>query len=247
VSKPFIIFPAIDLKAGRVVRLQQGRANAETVYGDDPAAVARRWESEGGRFLHVVDLDGAFDGVPRNWDSVKLILGAVKIPVELGGGLRTREQIAGALALGVNRVVIGTKACESPEFVAALVSEFGGRIVVGIDARDGFVVVKGWVEKSQWPAIEFAQKIDGLGVANIIFTDVSTDGMLAGPNYAAVTAVCSAVKCNVIASGGVSQDGDVRQLLELAESHPNLAGVIVGKALYDGRIDLKHIVGCGGS
>jgi phosphoribosylformimino-5-aminoimidazole carboxamide ribotide isomerase len=237
-----IIFPAIDLRGGKVVRLLQGRADAQTTYGDNPGAVAQRWEREGGQFLHVVDLDGAFDGVPRNWESVKLILAAIRIPIELGGGLRTREQIAGVLAMGVNRVVVGTKACESPEFVAALVKEFGERIVVGIDARDGFVAVKGWVEKSNWPAIEFAQKIDGLGVANIIFTDVSTDGMLAGPNYNAITAVCSAVKCNVIASGGVSQAGDVHRLRELSKSHPNLAGVIVGKALYDGRIDLKQVV-----
>jgi phosphoribosylformimino-5-aminoimidazole carboxamide ribotide isomerase len=241
VDKTFLILPAIDLKGGRVVRLLQGRADAETVYGDDPAAVARRWEQEGGQFLHVVDLDGAFEGEPRNWNSVKLILGAVKMPVELGGGLRTREQIDGALAMGVNRVVVGTKACESPEFVEALVKEFGDRIVVGIDARDGFVAVKGWVEKSKWPAIEFAQKIDGLGVANIIFTDVSTDGMLTGPNYNAVTAVCNAVKCQVIASGGVSQAGDVVRLRELAKTHANLSGVIIGKALYDGRIDLKQI------
>src|SRR5439155_22445913 len=153
-KKAFLIYPAIDLKGGRVVRLQQGRADAETVYSDDPAAVARRWEDEGARYFHVVDLDGAFGGEPRNWDSVKAILKAVQIPIQLGGGLRTRDTIKAALDMGVTRAVIGTKACESPEFVGTLVKEFGKRIVVGIDARDGFVAVKGWVEKSEWTAIE---------------------------------------------------------------------------------------------
>jgi len=240
-KQTFTVFPAIDLRGGKVVRLLQGRADAQTTYGDDPAAVARRWEAEGGRYLHVVDLDGAFDGVPKNLDSVRSILNAVKIPVELGGGMRTREQVAAALELGVTRVVVGTKACESPEFVGALVKEFGERIVVGIDARGGFVAVKGWVEKSKWPAVEFAQKADALGVANIVFTDVSTDGMLTGPNYDALSKMCRAVRCQIIASGGVSKAEDIRQLREMAASHANLAGVIVGKALYDGRLSLSSV------
>jgi phosphoribosylformimino-5-aminoimidazole carboxamide ribotide isomerase len=240
-TRPFLIFPAIDLKGGKVVRLQQGRAEAATVYSDDPAAVARRWEDEGARYLHVVDLDGAFEGEPRNWEGVRAILRAVQIPIQLGGGLRSRAQIEEAMEMGVTRVVLGTKACDSPEFVNSLVQDFGARIVVGIDARDGFVAVKGWVEKTQLPAVEFAQQISQLGARNIVFTDVSTDGMLAGPNYAAITSLCAAVSCNVIASGGVSRIEDVHALQRLTETCPNLVGVIIGKALYDGRIDLKQL------
>jgi phosphoribosylformimino-5-aminoimidazole carboxamide ribotide isomerase len=242
-SHPFLIYPAIDLKGGKVVRLQQGRADAVTVYSDDPAAIARRWEDEGARYLHVVDLDGAFDGEPRNWDSVKAILKAVQIPVQLGGGMRTRAQIEDAMKMGVTRAVIGTKACESPEFVRTLANDFGAHVVVGIDARDGFVAVKGWVERTEVSAVDFARQIDQLGVKHIIFTDIATDGTLTGPNYAAIRSVCAAVKCFVIASGGVSALDDVRQLQSLTQECPNLTGVIVGKALYEGRIDLKQLEG----
>lgn len=240
-ARPFLIFPAIDLKGGKVVRLQQGRAEAVTVYSDDPAAMAKRWEDDGARYLHVVDLDGAFEGEPRNWDGVRAILRAVQIPIQLGGGLRRRAQVEEALQMGVTRVVLGTKACDSPDFVSALVQDFGARIVVGVDARDGFVAVKGWTEKTQLPAVEFARQINRLGVRNIIFTDVSTDGMLVGPNYAAISSLCAAVTCNVIASGGVSSLEDVQSLQHLAETSSNLVGVIIGKALYDGRIDLKQL------
>ena len=244
-SHPFLIYPAIDLKGGKVVRLQQGRADAVTVYSDDPAAVAKRWEAEGARYLHVVDLDGAFEGEPRNWDGVRAILRAVQIPLQLGGGLRTRKQVVDALQMGITRVVLGTKACDSPEFLRALLEDFGPRIVVGVDARDGFVAVKGWMEKTQLPAVEFAQQINQFGVLNIIFTDVSTDGMLVGPNYRAIASLCASVTCNVIASGGVSRLEDVQQLQRLAEEQvrKNLVGVIIGKALYDGRIDLKQLEG----
>lgn len=233
------IYPAIDLKGGRVVRLHQGRADAETVYGNDPASAARDWVGQGAQWLHVVDLDGAFTGEPRNWYCVRAILGAVRIPVQLGGGLRTRQQISDALGMGVSRCVVGTKACE-PAFVKTLVAEFGERVAVGIDARDGFVAVKGWVEKTSLAAVEFAQQISELGVRTIIFTDIATDGTLTGPNYKAVSAVCGAVKCNIIASGGVSTSDDVRCLREL--KRPNLAGVIIGKALYDGRVQLKDVL-----
>ncbi len=238
-----LIFPAIDLKGGKVVRLKQGRADAVTEYGDDPAAVAKRWEEQGARYLHVVDLDGAFSGKPVNHEGIKAILGAVQIPVQLGGGLRTRADVEATLNLGVTRVVIGTKACDSPDFVSALAADFGPRIVVGIDARDGFVAVKGWVEKTQFPAVEFAQQVDRLGVQTIVFTDVSTDGMLTGPNYFATKSLCEAVNCNVIASGGVGSAGDVQRLQRVAEelTRRNLVGVIIGKALYDGRVDLRQL------
>jgi phosphoribosylformimino-5-aminoimidazole carboxamide ribotide isomerase len=241
VKRPFLIYPAIDLKGGKVVRLQQGRADAVTVYSDDPVAVARRWEEEGARFLHVVDLDGAFEGTPRNWDSVRAILQAVQIPVQLGGGLRTRAQIDDAMKMGATRCVIGTKACESAAFVKELTAAHGVHLAVGIDARDGFVAVRGWVEKTKLPAVDFAQKISDLGVQHIIFTDVATDGMLTGPNFFAIAAVCDTVKCHVIASGGIGTLDHVRRLQAVAQEHENLTGVIIGKALYDGQISLRQL------
>jgi phosphoribosylformimino-5-aminoimidazole carboxamide ribotide isomerase len=240
-SRPFLVYPAIDLKDGKVVRLQQGRADAATVYSDDPAATARRWEAEGARYLHVVDLDGAFGGEPRNWGSVKAILKSVQIPVQLGGGLRNRADVENAMAMGVTRCVIGSKALELSEAVKQLAREFGKHIVVGIDARDGFVAVKGWTETTKVPAKTFAKQVQDIGFQYIIFTDISTDGMLVGPNYAAISAVCASVTCHVIASGGVSKLEDIRQLQQMTTSSPNLTGVIVGKALYDGRIDLKQL------
>jgi phosphoribosylformimino-5-aminoimidazole carboxamide ribotide isomerase len=240
-ARPFLIFPAIDLKGGKVVRLQQGRADAVTVYSDDPGGVARRWEDEGARYLHVVDLDGAFGGEPRNWDAVRAILRAVQIPIQLGGGLRRRSQVEEALQMGITRAVLGTKACDSPDFVSALVHDFHSRIVVGIDARDGVVAIKGWTEKTTLTATDFAGQISRLGVQNIIFTDVSTDGMLASPNYMAISAVCAAVSCNVVASGGIGNLNDLIRLRGLAEKFPNLVGVVIGKALYDGRISLKQL------
>jgi phosphoribosylformimino-5-aminoimidazole carboxamide ribotide isomerase len=237
----FLVYPAIDLKAGKVVRLRQGQADAQTIYSDDPVGIARRWEDEGARFLHVVDLDGAFEGVPRNWERVRAILKAVQIPIQFGGGLRSRAQIEDALAMGVTRCVIGTKACESPAFVEELAGAFGVHIAVGIDARDGFVAVKGWTEKTKQTAVEFARQVSHLGVRHIIFTDVATDGMLTGPNYTAIASVCDGVKCFVIASGGVGNVDHVRRLRALSEQHENLTGVIIGKALYDGRVRLDDL------
>ncbi|MCX7915755.1 MAG: 1-(5-phosphoribosyl)-5-[(5-phosphoribosylamino)methylideneamino]imidazole-4-carboxamide isomerase [Verrucomicrobiae bacterium] len=235
------IYPAIDLKDGNVVRLRQGCADAVTVYGCDPVSVAQRWEREGAEWLHVVDLDGAFTGEPRNWDAVCAILQAVKIPVQFGGGLRSAGQVAEALAMGVARCVIGTRACDRA-FVETLVDRFGSKVAVGVDARDGLVTVKGWVEKTAWSAVDFAQQISRVGVRTIIFTDVATDGTLRGPNFGAIAAVCDAVDCDVIASGGVASAADVRQLRELGRA--NLVGVIIGRALYDGRVVLKEVL-CG--
>ncbi|MEI8314260.1 MAG: 1-(5-phosphoribosyl)-5-[(5-phosphoribosylamino)methylideneamino]imidazole-4-carboxamide isomerase [Verrucomicrobiota bacterium] len=233
-----IIYPAIDLRGGQVVRLRQGLAAEQTTYSNDPSAMARQWAGQGAKWLHVVDLDGAFDGTPKNWDSVRAILKAVQIPVQLGGGLRTRKQIEDALAMGVSRCVVGTKACESPSFLQELTAAVGERIAVGIDARDGFVAVKGWTEKTKLTAVDFAQQVDQLGIQHIIFTDVSTDGMLTGPNLPAITGMCAAVKCSVIASGGVGNAEHIQALRQLTTQCRNLTGVIVGKALYDGRVQL---------
>lgn len=239
------IYPAIDIKGGRCVRLTQGRADQETVYAENPAEVAAEFKAAGSGWVHVVDLDGAFAGEPANLAAVSAIV-AVGMKVQLGGGLRTRAAVERALAIGVSRVVIGTRAAESEAFVSELVTAFGPRIAVGIDAKDGKVAVKGWVDTTGLGAIDFARRMDGLGVGTIIYTDIGTDGMLTGPNFAAQQAMLEAVKARVIASGGVSRREDVLRLAELAQRHVNLDGVIVGKALYEGRVELPDLLAIAG-
>jgi phosphoribosylformimino-5-aminoimidazole carboxamide ribotide isomerase len=233
------IYPAIDIRGGRCVRLTQGRADQETVYFDNPAGVAALFKAAGSAWVHVVDLDGAFSGEPRNLAAVRAIA-ALGLRVQLGGGMRSREAVARALALGVSRVVVGTRAAESEDFVRGLVAEFGEKIAVGIDAKDGRVAVKGWVDTTGLGALEFAARMSGLGVGTLIYTDISTDGMLTGPNLPAQTAMLQAVKCRVIASGGVSRQADVAALAALAKRHANLDGVIIGKAIYEKRVDLAQ-------
>lgn len=235
------IYPAIDIKSGRCVRLTQGRADQETVYSENPAEVAAEFKQAGSAWVHVVDLDGAFAGEPANLDKVAAIV-AVGMKVQLGGGLRTRASVERALGAGVSRVVIGTRAAESEAFVAELVATFGDRIAVGIDAKNGQVAVKGWVDTTGTSALGLAQRMDKLGVKTLIHTDVGTDGMLTGPNMAAQEAMASAVSANVIASGGVSRREDVVRLAELQKRRPNLEGVIVGKALYERRVELPDLL-----
>ena len=220
------IYPAIDIKGGRCVRLLQGRADQETVYGDNPAEVATEFRAAGSTWVHVVDLDGAFDGEPRNLDAVRSIV-ALGMKVQLGGGLRTRAAVERALGFGVGRVVIGTRAAESEAFVGELVQSFGEAIAVGIDAKDGKVAVKGWVDTSPLGALDLARRMDALGVRTLIHTDIGTDGMLTGPNFPAQEAMLGAGRFGVIASGGVSRREDVVRLAELARRHANLDGVIV--------------------
>ena len=235
------IYPAIDLKGGRCVRLAQGRADRETVYAADPAEVASQFAAAGGAWVHVVDLDGAFTGEPRNLPAVAAIVGR-GLQVQFGGGLRTRATVEQVLGLGVSRVVIGTRAAESEPFVAELVGAFGDRIAIGIDAKDGRVAVKGWVNATKLEAVALARRMEALGVRTLIHTDVATDGMLAGPNFAAQEAMLAAVACRVIASGGVGGRGDVVRLLEMKKRRPNLDGVIVGKALYERRVELRDLL-----
>lgn len=235
------IYPAIDIKSGRCVRLTQGRADQETVYSENPAEVAAEFKQAGSAWVHVVDLDGAFAGEPANLDKVAAIV-AVGMKVQLGGGLRTRASVERALGAGVSRVVIGTRAAESEAFVAELVAAFGDRIAVGIDAKNGQVAVKCWVDTTGTSALGLAQRMDKLGVKTLIHTDVGTDGMLTGPNMAAQEAMASAVSANVIASGGVSRREDVVRLAELQKRRPNLEGVIVGKALYERRVELPDLL-----
>lgn len=221
------------------MRLRQGKADDVTVYSDDPTEMARRWAGEGGSYLHVVDLDGAFEGKPVNVDIIRSIVAAIDIPVEVGGGLRTDDDLRQLIDAGVSRAIIGTRALADKEGLKALVAEFGDRVAVGIDAKDGKVQVKGWVETTDTEAVDLARELDELGVSTLIYTDTSRDGMLEGVNLEAVSRFSDAVNCEVIASGGVTSRDDIVNLVGLAK--PNISGVIVGKALYDGRVDLQDI------
>lgn len=238
----FLVIPAIDLRNGRCVRLRQGRADAETVYSDDPVGMARRWQAEGAAYLHLVDLDGAFAGRPAHLPVVRAIAAALSIPVDLGGGLRTDEDLQAALDAKVDRVIVGTRACEHAEDLGRLAARFGDRLAVGIDARDGRVQTRGWVETTALPAEDLARRVAGAGVRTLIYTDTATDGMLGGPNGEAVARVCRAVgpAARVIASGGVATADHIRQLRDLGCA--NLIGAIVGKALYDGRVTLAALL-----
>ncbi len=234
-----IIFPAIDLRHGRVVRLQQGRADAETKYSDDPVQVAARWQSEGAEWLHVVNLDGAFgDDAAANSLALQNILATVSIPVQFGGGLRDMASIESAFALGVARVVIGTAAIENPQLVSDALARFGAaRIVVGIDARDGMVATRGWREQSQVSARDLAKQMRERGIARIVYTDIARDGMLRGIDGDAMAELARAANVRVIASGGVANLRDIEALAARQE----IEGVIVGQALYSGTLTLKEV------
>lgn len=233
-----IILPAIDLKDGKCVRLRQGRADDVTVYGDDPAEQARDWRNQGGQELHVVDLDGAFDGVPRHAEVIKRIIEAFEGPVEVGGGLRDFTSVGAVLEAGAARAIIGSAALEDPHFLTEAVAIWGDRIAVGIDARNGFVQTRGWVETTEVIATELAKAVEQCGVSTIIYTDTATDGMLGGPNLSQLAAICDAApSCFITASGGVSSPYDVENLKALERK--NLRAAICGKALYDGRTTLK--------
>jgi len=227
------LLPAIDLMGGEVVRLKRGLASEKTVYSRDPVAFAKKWEADGGDWLHIVDLDAAFSGIPGNLDAVAKICAAVKIPCELGGGMRNEDNIRAAFDAGVSRIILGTKACESPEFIAEMCSRFGGeKVAVGIDAKNGRVAVKGWTETTATDASDLALAAEKAGAGTIIYTDIATDGMLTGPNFSELEKLLGLLKCQIVASGGVSSVDDLKRL----NAMPGLYGAIIGKALYDGRI-----------
>ncbi len=236
-----LLFPAIDLMSGQVVRLKQGKAELKTVYSDNPPAFASKWEEEGGDWLHIVDLDAAFTGEHRNLDAVRAITSTVGIPCELGGGMRSREAIARAFDAGVARVVIGTRAAESLDFVAEMAAEFGReRIAVGIDAKGGIVSVKGWTQETGQSALDLAIRAVQAGAGTIIYTDIATDGMLTGPNFIETERVHHAVAPlggQVIASGGVGTADHVARVAKV----PGIYGCIIGKALYDGAVSLREV------
>jgi phosphoribosylformimino-5-aminoimidazole carboxamide ribotide isomerase len=230
-----IVIPAIDLKGGRCVRLVQGKASAETVFSDDPVAVAERWESEGARRLHVVDLDGAFGGGPAQMALIHKIARAVSIPLEVGGGLRTMEHVEAVLEIGVRWAIVGTRAALDPGFLGDVCRRFGDRIIVGLDASDGRVAVDGWTRVLELEAVTVARDAAAAGACTIIYTDIARDGTQTGPNVRSTEALARAAKIPVIASGGVGSLEDIRQLSAI----PGIDGVIVGRALYTGAVSLR--------
>ncbi len=232
------VIPAIDLKDGGCVRLQQGKKDAVTVYSRDPVLTAKRWESCGAKLLHVVDLDGAFTGGQKNLESILKIRRHVKMTMEVGGGIRDMEAVEKLIYSGIDRVIIGTSAIENSGFVVEACRKFPGRILVGIDAKDGKVAVKGWEEVSSVEAKELARRVEMVGVAGIIYTDISRDGMLTGPNVSAQEEMVAAVKIPVIASGGIATIEDIKSLLRIK----GLWGAITGKAIYSGSLDLKEAI-----
>lgn len=234
------IIPAIDIKDGNVVRLIRGDYEQITVYSTNPADMAKRWYSQGASLLHVVDLDGALTGEPKNMDSVAMIVRSVSIPVELGGGIRRLETIKWAFNIGISKVVLGTKAVEDIDFISSAIKRYGDRIAASIDAKSGFVMVRGWTQSSTINAIDMAKRMENLGVSSIIYTDVTADGTLAGPHITRVDNFLSNVNIPVIVAGGISSVDDLRKLCAL--SRKNLVGVIVGKALYEGEVNLREAV-----
>lgn len=236
----FLPIPAIDLMDGQVVRLSRGRADAKTVYSDDPVAVAKSFAAAGAERLHVVDLDGAFGGEPRNLDTVIAIRAAVDMRIELGGGLRTRATVERVLEAGIDFAILGTSAVNKRHLVAELAEAFGPRLIVGIDAKEGKVALEGWVATADLLAVDFARELEAMGVGTIIATDIATDGMMTGPGLNLLNDLAQAVKMQIIASGGVRNVEDLLALRALG--YPHLIGAISGRAVYEGTLDLADAI-----
>ena len=233
-----IIIPAVDIKNGKCVRLIQGRMEDETVFSNDPAAMAQKWARAGAELIHVVDLDGAFEKSPQNLDAVKKIINTVDTPIQLGGGIRTERTVSTLLDMGVGRVIIGTAAIHNPQWVMQTARRFPGQVVVGIDARNGRVAIEGWTETTPTRAVDLAKRFEDCGVAAINFTDIYRDGMQTGPNIAETGRLAEAISIPVVASGGVATIDDIKNLLPL--ERVGVSGVITGKALYSGTLDFKQ-------
>ncbi|MCG6916066.1 MAG: 1-(5-phosphoribosyl)-5-[(5-phosphoribosylamino)methylideneamino]imidazole-4-carboxamide isomerase [Deltaproteobacteria bacterium] len=235
-----LIIPAIDLKEGRCVRLQRGIMSTATIYSDDPAFTAKRWEAEGAQWLHVVDLDGAFAKKPKNLTAIASIVDSVEIPIQVGGGVRTLETLATYLDIGVERVVMGTAAHSNPEILVQACQRFPGKVVLGIDSRKGKVAIEGWSQTTDMGSGDLATRFESLDLAAIVYTDISRDGMESGPNVEATRQLALAVKTPVIASGGVGNLDHIRALLPLEQD--GVVGVIVGRALYSGSLVLSEAI-----
>ena len=234
-----LVIPAIDIRGGKVVRLAQGKTEYETVYFDSPLEAARMWAAQGADLIHVVDLDGAIEGISKNLVQVLEIINDVKVKIELGGGIRDLEMVQELIDAGIEKVVISTRALEE-YFISKASKRFGDRIVVGIDAKDGMVLTKGWLFKTQMKAVDLARKMADIGIKTINYTDISRDGMLKGPNIESLKKILKVEGIDIVASGGVSTIEDVKQLKALEDS--GLKGIIIGKALYEKTIDLKEAI-----
>ncbi|HJF33347.1 MAG TPA: 1-(5-phosphoribosyl)-5-[(5-phosphoribosylamino)methylideneamino]imidazole-4-carboxamide isomerase [Sporosarcina psychrophila] len=233
-----ILFPAIDIRNGKCVRLIQGDYDQEIIYNDSPTSMAKEWEKQGAEYIHVVDLDGAKTGNSLNRDAIQAIAKSVSIPVQVGGGIRTMEIIDAHIEAGVNRVIIGTAAIQDKPFLMEAVEKYGEKIAVSIDARKGFVATDGWTETSDVLAVDLLRELEAAGVKTVIYTDIMKDGMMQGPNFHELEMMDTASSIDIVASGGVSTEEDIVQLREL-----NLYGAIIGKALYDGKLSLEKILG----
>ncbi|WP_027359479.1 1-(5-phosphoribosyl)-5-[(5-phosphoribosylamino)methylideneamino]imidazole-4-carboxamide isomerase [Desulforegula conservatrix] len=235
-----IVIPAVDIKNGKCVRLLHGNMDAETVFSDDPLAMALRWQNEGGKRLHIVDLDGAIEKRPKNLDLIKSMVEKLDIPVQVGGGIRDLETIDMYFSIGVKWVIIGTAAIKNPDMVKSACKKYPGQIIVGIDAREGKVAVEGWVETTEVTAVDLARQYEGWGVSAINFTDIHRDGAHSGPNIEQTKGLAEAVSIPVVASGGVSTIKDIENLKKIESS--GIVGVITGRALYDGTLDLREAI-----
>jgi phosphoribosylformimino-5-aminoimidazole carboxamide ribotide isomerase len=235
-----LIIPAVDIKNGKCVRLYQGRMDAETVFSDDPSAMAKRWADEGAEIVHVVDLDGAIEKSPRNLDSIQRIVSLTNAHIQVGGGIRNEKTVKMFFEMGVKRVVIGTEAIQNPKFVKDACKAFPGRIVVGIDARDGMVAIEGWTKTTRIKAVDLAKQFEDCGLAAVNFTDIHRDGMKTGPNIDETRRLAEAISIPVIASGGVSTIKDIQDLMTLEAV--GVVGIITGRALYSGSLDLKEAI-----
>jgi len=233
-----IIIPAVDIKNGKCVRLLQGRMDAETIYSDQPQAMAAKWARLGAPLIHVVDLDGAFAKSPQNVSSIRKILGSVDVPIQVGGGIRNEKTVHMYLQMGIQRVIIGSEAINKPAFVKKVCKKYPDRVVIGIDARNGKVAIDGWKETTRIEAVDLAKKFEDCGIAAINFTDIHRDGMQTGPNLEAIRRLAEAISIPVVASGGISSIRDIERLLPLEEV--GVVGIIIGKALYSGGLDLKE-------
>lgn len=233
-----LIYPAIDIRGGRCVRLTQGLFEKEKVYFENPEEVAQMWQEKGAKALHIVDLDGALEGESKNLSVIQKVVKSVNIPVQVGGGIRSINEIEGLLAIGIKKVILGTKALHDREFMKETVDKFPGKIIVSIDAKDGYVAVDGWTKTSQVTVDDFVKDIEEIGVKTIVYTDISRDGMMQGPNFEGIRRLKQMTGIKLIASGGISSIDDLKRLKEM-----DVEGAIVGKALYEGRIDLQLIEG----
>ncbi len=232
-----IIYPAIDIRNGKCVRLFQGKLDKETVYSDNPLLTAKAWEEKGAKFIHLVDLDGAFTGNPENKNMIKGIIETVNIPVQVGGGIRGIEDAKEIIEMGAERIIVGTSAVKDYKFVESLIELYGDKIIVSIDAKDGLVFMDGWIKNSDVEAVAFAKDLEQMGVKTIVYTDISKDGTMIGPNYYELKRLKQNININIIASGGIGKKKDVEELKAL-----DLYGVIIGRALYEDKIKLEEIL-----